>query len=154
MHCWVDGQIKRFDTVLDLIAEFVRLRVPLYDARLAHLKKVTRDKLNDRNTRIKFLQTILQGNMDRLSNAEHWIRSSMGITDDAVVQKLLSTPVREMSKERLTKLTEERNGLEVCLCGCRVVAFFFLLSLHSDTPFAPPSFMTVGHGAFSARHAL
>lgn len=127
MHCWMDGQIKRFDTILDLIAEFVRLRLPYYDARLQHIKSVTRDKLNDRKTRIVFLQTILQSTtMDTLSNAEKWIRSSMKITDDAMVQKLLSTPVREMTKERLNKLIDEKNSFQV--------TFFFFLPFLSFSP--------------------
>lgn len=75
MHCWSDGAIHRFDSPTAIVREFVRLRLPLYGARLEHRKQVARAKLAERSTRIHFLELVLSGSADVLKNVEATIRN-------------------------------------------------------------------------------
>jgi hypothetical protein len=77
MHCWVEGRIVRFDDVLDLLKTFVAARLPYYEKRLEHQKMVLHTKLGDRKTRIEFLQLILNGSVNVLTNAEQTIRQGV-----------------------------------------------------------------------------
>jgi len=111
-----EGLLKRFDTPLQVVEEFVDLRLPHYERRRLQQLGVIETQLAKDRTKLQFLQLIVEGHVQLAAKPVEVIVGELRAAGlecpDKTIEGLLQTPLRSLSSEAMNDAQKAVHKLE------------------------------------------
>jgi len=113
-----DNQIEVFDSVVDIIKKYARIRIATYDARKKHIEQEMLDKILQLKSKITFINAVRTDEIDIKSTPKHELIEMFENVDDYIEYNgsydyLLNMPLWSINDESQAKAVKEVKKLAV-----------------------------------------
>lgn len=114
MHLFApNGMLKKYNDALSVIEDYFPVRLEMYEKRRQHLLAQTTMKINTLENRIQFCKLVTGGTISvgKITKNEliEDLKTRNFMPVDGSYDYLLNTPVWNLTKDRIEKLTSEKN---------------------------------------------
>jgi DNA topoisomerase-2 len=108
-----EGQLKVYDNPLEIIKDFVDYRITKYADRYEWLLNQANEELDVILAKVKFIEMILNGELDFTNKNKQQIRDDLANDfDSEIIDILIRMPIYSLCQDELDKLKEQ--GITVC----------------------------------------
>ena len=117
MHLFdVHDNIKKYDSAMNILNEFYKIRLGKYDERKNLLLELLKLDLDIQENRLKWLKLILDGTIDMrkvdIEQIINYLVTHKFSTKDKSYDYLLNMSIKDMSKDNVKRLTDKINHIK------------------------------------------